>query len=119
LSAAASRAWGWRMTERRRRPCAGGQLARVAPQAVGDLVAGAVADPRDERLLARDLVQVWIRGHDPERVQRAVDHGEPGGELVLAGLVQPGARGSPVGQGVADVDDRHPSRRHRGWLRLR
>ena len=76
-STAASRACGCSTRTRRWRPSALQQLAGVGPQAVGHLLAGAEAEPGDERLAARDGVQVRVGGHQPEGVQRAVEHREP------------------------------------------
>ena len=45
---------------------AGVEFVRLGPQSVGDLLAGAVSDPGDERLLSADGVQVGIGGHEPK-----------------------------------------------------
>ncbi len=55
-------------------PRRGGQVARDRPGALGDLLAGAVADPRDQRVRGADLASERVRGGDPARVERAVEH---------------------------------------------
>ena len=79
------------------------QLARVGPQAVGHLLAGAEArsgPPAPDR--RRPAIQVRIGGHQPKRVQRAVEDlrartprssspalGEPGARLSMSGAGAP------------------------------
>ena len=69
------------------------QLARLGPAAVGDLLAGAVADARRERMARRGLAAVRVRGRDPVRVQRGLEHGE----RLRHRLRRPPARASPRG----------------------
>ncbi len=52
---------------------AGGQLARDGPETLGDLLAGAVADARDQRVRGAHLAPERVRRGDPARVQRAVE----------------------------------------------
>ena len=73
-STAARRAWGWSTLSRRWRGGSLGQLAGLGPEAVGDLLARAEADPGDEQLVAADRPEVRIGGHEPKRVQSAVEH---------------------------------------------
>ena len=54
----------------------GRQLARHGPGALGDLVAGPVPDPRDERVARRDLAAIRIGCRHPAGMQRAVEHAE-------------------------------------------
>ena len=95
------------------------QLLRIAPQAVGDLLPGAEADPRHERLAGADGVQVRVRSHEPERVEGAVQDLQPVGEIFRPGIREPGARLHDVIERRTDIDDGRPSSRDRGRLRLR
>ena len=109
VSSAASRAWAAGSVERRGRARGRHELPCVGPQAVGDLLAGAVAEAGDERVAAADAVDAGVGGGEPVGVQRAVEHGEPGGQIVLAGAAQPPAaapspaNGSPTSRTVALV----------------
>ena len=74
------------------------ELAGVGPQPVGDLLAGAEPDPRDDRLARLTAWTVRVGGHDPEGVQRPVEDLDPTVEIGVAGLLEPRARLLSPGQ---------------------
>jgi hypothetical protein len=95
------------------------ELARVRPEAVGHLLAGAVADANHERVVPGDAVGVWIGHGETIGVERPVEDGEI---LVQRGVVGgPQPRGGLVGplEGAPDVDHGGASRYDGGRLRLR
>ena len=62
---------------------------RIAPASVRDLLAGAVADARDQCLPAIHRVDVGVRGHQTERVQRPVEDRDGRLQLNLADSPEP------------------------------
>ena len=82
------------------RGAGGGQLERLDPAPVGHLVALAVADAHDERLLAAHLAHVRVGGGGAVHVQHAVERGHRRLRLGLAGGAQPALGGLVVVEGL-------------------
>ena len=83
-----------------------GKLERLHPAPVGHLIALAVADAHDDRLLAAHLAHVRIGGRGALHVQHAVERGHRRLRLGLARGAQPALGGGLVGEGLRG-DERH------------
>jgi hypothetical protein len=98
-----------------------GRLDRAQPVAIRDLLALAVAEAHDERLIGVDLTHVRVGGRRAVQVKDAVEHGHRlvhpglGGLALLAGIAQPALGRAFVGEGL-DGDERRARDRHRRRL---
>jgi hypothetical protein len=82
------------------------------------LLAGAEAQAGHQRVSTADRMEVGICGDQPERLQGAVEYGDPRVKLRFAGTRQPPLRLGLTLQRPAHVDHGGPSRGHRSGRRL-
>jgi hypothetical protein len=85
------------------------ELASVGPKSVGHLLADSESEPGHDRLSSGQGVDIRVRGHEPERVERAVEDPDALIELGLASLLEPASGFLAAAEGLADLDDCGPS----------
>ena len=113
-SSAPRRSWGRSAASRRRPRRDGRELERLDPAPVGHLVALAVADAHDDRLLAAHLAHVRVGGGGALHVQHAVEDGHRRLRLGLAGRAQPALGGGLVGERLGGDEGHAPGGDRRG-----
>lgn len=95
------------------------ELPSLAPEAVGDLLAAAIANPCHEELMAPQGGLVRVAGSEPEGVERSVEDRQVGLELLFARGGKPGGGLPGLGERAGHVDDRPSARGDESRVRLR